>query len=148
MQLKLNWCYAALLISLIGLGWQVVRSGFHLWFLDQDGHPSYTICYACFGSDDDVFKFGMYIFAGPLVFRLLRWTKRISQIEMIVALLCWLCIGSQVLAMDVGPIILTIRLGNRILLAWLACYIALAPVLIALRYVSAGPCAAASSFRF
>jgi hypothetical protein len=131
-QCKLNWCYAALLVSLICLGWLWVRSGNNL---DQDCEQGCTVCYSCDGwNDAPVFEFGMYIFCGLLLFRLLNWAKAISRVELIAVLLCWLGAGFLLLAMDVPSIILTIRHGNRILLACLACYLALAPVIIALRY--------------
>ena len=135
MQRKLNWCYAGLLVCLICLGWQFVRSGSQL--VSVDGAS--TVCYSCDGwSDEKVFEFGGFVFVALLLLRILRRTKRASQVELIVALLCWLYVGSQVLAMDVSSIILTIRLGNWILLAWMACYVSLAPVVAALRYAPNG----------
>jgi len=128
---KLNWCYTALLVGLVGLSWLIVRSGIHL--LNPDG--SETVCYSCFGwSDEKVFEFGGVIFASLLLFRLMRWKKRISQMEMIVTLLCWFCVAILLLEMNVSSIILAVRMGNLILLAWMVCFLALAPVLIALRY--------------
>jgi hypothetical protein len=123
---RLNWLYAALLISLIFLGWLIVRSGIDL--VSPDG--SYTVCYSCYESDVDLFEVGEYIFAGLLLLRLLRWTKGVSQMELIAALLCWLCVAFLLLRLDVASIILTIRLGNKPLLAWMVCYLAVAPVLI------------------
>jgi hypothetical protein len=134
MKRRLHWLYAALLVSLICLGWLIVRSGIRL--LNPDGTE--TVCYNCIESDGDTFEFGEYIFAGLLLLRLLRWTKRVSQMELIAALLCWLCVSFLLLRLNVASIILTIRLGNPLLLAWIACYLALAPVLFALRYAPTG----------
>lgn len=132
MERKLNWCYAGLLVSLIVLGWLIAHSGIHL--VSPDG--TYTVCYVCYESDEDLFEVGEYIFAGLLLLRLLRWTEGVSQTELIAALLCWLCVAFLLLRLNVASILLTIRLGNRLLLAWMVCYIAVAPVLFTLRYAS------------
>ncbi len=105
---KLNWCYAALLVSLIVLGWLIVHSGIHL--TGSDGTE--TDCYNCIESDGDLFEFGEYVFAGLLFLRLLRWKKRVSQVESIAALLFWLFVGMLLLRMNVASILMTIRVGN------------------------------------
>jgi hypothetical protein len=136
---KLVWCYALLLVGLIGLGCQLVRSGIQLYYPDQNGVPSFVVCYSCNGwSDQKVFEFGAVIFAALLLFRILRWAKTIHPMEPIVALLLWLCVGFLLWEMDVRSIILTIRLGNFLLLTWMACYLALVLVVIALISVVSG----------